>query len=98
MWLDLFLAWLYVALAVDAAVHSADVWGPRLAGVVFGAGLSRLKLPDFVRTRVRTAVRTLSALCSQRTPLKPLTCPDTCPDMSADTCPDLSGRRSDGGH
>lgn len=98
MVLDLLIAGLYVALAIDAAVHSVDVWGPRLAGVVVGAGLSRLKLPDIVRTRVRTAVRTLSALCSQRTPLKPLTCPDTCPDRFAATCPDVSGHRSTGGH
>jgi hypothetical protein len=97
MWLTLFLWWLSLAVAVDAVVSSVDVWGPRLAGLAVGAGLS-CWLPDFVRARVRNAVRTLSALCSQRTPLTPLTCPDTCPDMSADTCPDVSGRRSDGGH
>lgn len=98
MWLDLFFAWLSVGDAVATAVSSAGVWGPPVAGVATGAGLSRIPAPDIVRTLVRTAVRTLSALRSQRTPLKPLTCPDMCPDKSADTCPDVSGHRSDGGH
>lgn len=98
MWLNLFLAWLSLSHAVDVAVSSAGVWGPPLAGTATGAGLSRIPAPDIVRTLVRTAVRTLSALRSQRTPLAPLTCTDMCPDKFADTCPDVSGHRSDGGH
>jgi hypothetical protein len=93
MWLTLGLLWLEYAEAVSAAVDRVHWWGPPFAAIGAGVALTRT-LPDSVRARVRT----LSALRSQRGPLKPLTCPDTRPDMSADACPDVSGRGQDGGH
>lgn len=97
MWLTLFLLLLTVGDAVDAVLSRIAVWGPPLAGITTGAVACRLTYSDTVRTRVRTTVRTLSALRLPGAPLKPLTCTDTCPDMAADTRPDVSGCRSDGG-
>lgn len=97
MWLTFSFLMFTGVESVIAVLPRIWVWGPPLAGVATGAVACRVTYSDTVRTRVRTTVRTLSALCSQGAPLKPLTCTDTCPDMSADIRPDVSGHSSDGG-
>ncbi|MEV6738615.1 hypothetical protein AB0N14_17470 [Streptomyces sp. NPDC051104] len=93
MSLHLLLAWIDLALAVDAAVSTAPEWGPPAAACAVLLALAWLALSDSARTRVRT----LSAPLLHLPHFKPLTCKDTCPDTSADTSPDTSGHDPRGG-
>ncbi|MET8609716.1 hypothetical protein [Streptomyces misionensis] len=92
MTVRLFIAWLDMGMAVDAALSAAPVWGPPVASAAL-LTVAWVALPDSARTRVRT----LSAPLLHPIRLKSLTCRDMCPDTSADTGPDTSGHDSRGG-
>ncbi|MER6976016.1 hypothetical protein [Streptomyces carpinensis] len=93
MTVDLFVLWLDLAVAVDAAVRSAHLWGPPALVLVVVPALLWAGQSDSARTRVRAL--SVPLLLPSRS--KPPTCEDTCPDTSADNGPDMSGRDSRGG-
>ncbi|MDQ1018806.1 hypothetical protein [Streptomyces afghaniensis] len=94
--LTLLLALIELSEAINAALAFVHEWKPLLAASA-AAVVVVTAATDAVRTRVWTAVRTLSAVLPARPRPTPLTCPDARPETVTDARPDASGHGSGGG-